>query len=131
MSTINDYLWRSEPEPHDEKIDRREEGIGLCLSGGGYRAMLFHLGGLWRLNELGYLGRIDRISSVSGGSITSAILGINWKKLGFDDNGVGQLFVENCVTPIRKLADITIDRSSIISGIFGPGSVNRQVINAC
>ncbi len=31
-------------------------GIGLCLSGGGYRAMLFHLGVLWRLAELGYLG---------------------------------------------------------------------------
>ena len=30
-------------------------GIGLCLSGGGYRAMLFHLGVLWRLAELGYL----------------------------------------------------------------------------
>src|SRR5437870_10694486 len=27
----------------------------LCLSGGGYRAMLFHLGALWRLNELAYL----------------------------------------------------------------------------
>lgn len=31
------------------------EGIGLCLSGGGYRAMLFHLGGLVRLNQLGML----------------------------------------------------------------------------
>ena len=30
-------------------------GIALCLSGGGYRAMLFHLGALWRLNEAGYL----------------------------------------------------------------------------
>ncbi len=28
-------------------------GMGLCLSGGGYRAMLFHLGAIWRLNELG------------------------------------------------------------------------------
>jgi len=27
-------------------------GIGLCLSGGGYRAMLFHVGAFWRLNEL-------------------------------------------------------------------------------
>ena len=30
-------------------------GIALCLSGGGYRAMVFHLGALWRLNELGLL----------------------------------------------------------------------------
>ena len=28
-------------------------GLALCLSGGGYRAMLFHLGVVWRLNEAG------------------------------------------------------------------------------
>lgn len=28
-----------------------EEGTALCLSGGGYRAMLFHVGSLWRLYE--------------------------------------------------------------------------------
>jgi len=47
--------------------DRR--GLAICLSGGGYRAALFHLGGLRRLNELGILSSIDTISSVSGGSI--------------------------------------------------------------
>jgi hypothetical protein len=36
------------------------KGIGLCLSGGGYRAMLFHLGVVWRLAELGYLGTEHR-----------------------------------------------------------------------
>lgn len=41
----------------DREIDVRPtvSDIALCLSGGGYRAMLFHLGALWRLNELGYL----------------------------------------------------------------------------
>ena len=61
-----------------------EEGWALCLSGGGYRAMLFHLGTLWRLNELGYLAKLDRISSVSGGSITSGVLGASWASLDFD-----------------------------------------------
>jgi NTE family protein len=56
--------------PHDDPR-HPEEGIALCLSGGGYRAMLFHLGALWRLNELGYLPTLARISSVSGGSITA------------------------------------------------------------
>ena len=32
-----------------------EDGIAICLSGGGFRAMLFHLGALWRLQELRYL----------------------------------------------------------------------------
>jgi NTE family protein len=59
----------------DEHLpDRQRRGIGLCLSGGGYRATLFHLGALRRLNELGILARPDfrTISSVSGGSITAA-----------------------------------------------------------
>jgi len=46
----------------------------LCLSGGGYRAALFHLGALRRLNELGLLSQVDAITSVSGGSILAAHL---------------------------------------------------------
>ncbi len=61
--------------------DRLEDGIGLCLSGGGYRATLFHAGALLRLNEAGLLGRIDRISSVSGGSIAAGALAVIWAKL--------------------------------------------------
>jgi NTE family protein len=44
----------SEPVETDEP-ERVEPGVALCLSGGGYRAMLFHVGAIWRLNELGYL----------------------------------------------------------------------------
>ena len=55
-----------------ERSSRR--GVALCLSGGGYRAALFHLGALRRLNELGLLSQINAISSVSGGSILAAHL---------------------------------------------------------
>lgn len=48
--------------------------VALCLSGGGYRAALFHLGALRRLNELGVLSDLDTITSVSGGSIMAAHL---------------------------------------------------------
>lgn len=51
-----------------------EREIGLALSGGGYRASLFHLGALRRLNELGLLEMVGRISSVSGGSILSGFI---------------------------------------------------------
>lgn len=54
------------------KPEKQRQGIALCLSGGGFRASLFHLGALRRLNELGVLSRVDVISSVSGGSIVSA-----------------------------------------------------------
>ncbi|TVR75871.1 MAG: patatin-like phospholipase family protein [Sphaerobacteraceae bacterium] len=52
----------------------QRKGIALCLSGGGYRAALFHLGSLRRLNELGILGQVDTITSVSGGSVFVAHL---------------------------------------------------------
>ena len=49
-------------------------GQGLALSGGGYRASLFHLGVARRLHELGILQQITRLSSVSGGSILAGFL---------------------------------------------------------
>jgi NTE family protein len=108
-----------------------EEGRALCLSGGGYRAMLFHVGTLWRFNEAGYLPTLARVSCVSGGSITGAVLGMNWSKLAFDGNGVGQGFVKQLVDPIRGLADKTIDDVSVIGGIFTPGtSISERVTAA-
>jgi len=53
----------------------------LCLSGGGFRATLFHIGALRRLNELGILKAMNIITSVSGGSITNAILALAWPQL--------------------------------------------------
>src|SRR5258705_13417197 len=66
----------------------KREGAGLCLSGGGFRATLFHLGALRRLNELGLLSTMKKISSVSGGSITNGLLAKWWPKLTKDEKGV-------------------------------------------
>ena len=52
----------------------RRHGVGLCLSGGGYRAALFHLGALRRLDELGVLAQVRTISAVSGGAIIANLL---------------------------------------------------------
>ncbi|MDR3636036.1 MAG: patatin-like phospholipase family protein [Isosphaeraceae bacterium] len=84
-------------------------GIALCLSGGGYRAMVFHLGVLWRLNDAGLLGRLDRISSVSGGSITAAWLAGSWRGLALDQGTPSPLFRERVIDPIRRVAGTTID----------------------
>ena len=91
-------------------------GIGLCLSGGGYRAMLFHLGSLWRLNDAGALRRLDRISSVSGGSITAATLGLRWRELDWDPRGRAGNFERVVVAPVRGMAGETIDLSSVLEG---------------
>lgn len=108
--------------------NRKPRGIALCLSGGGYRAMLFHVGSLWRLNEAGWLPRLDRISSVSGGSITASVLGLAWRQLGFDERGVAANFRSELVSPIRRMAAVTLDVPSIIEGILSPGSVAEKVM---
>jgi NTE family protein len=113
--------------PTDDPAEKPAEGMALCLSGGGYRAMVFHLGGLIRLNQLGLLRRIKRISSVSGGSITSAMLGVKWRKLGFTANGVASNLMIEVVDPLRALASTTIDAGSIISGILLPGTISEQI----
>jgi len=53
--------------------------IALCLSGGGYRAAIFHLGAVRWLNEIGWLPRLNRISSVSGGSILAGHLAYRFR----------------------------------------------------
>ena len=106
---------------------RVEEGMALCLSGGGYRAMLFHVGALWRLNELGYLPKLDRVSSVSGGSITAATLGRHWPAARFDDDwrraGVpATQVVRPCAARRRRRS--TPARSS--AGSSRPGRIDRR-----
>jgi len=99
------------------------EGIALCLSGGGYRAMLFHVGTLLRLNEFGLLPKIDRISSVSGGSIIAGVLGLKWGKLDFQ-NGVAANLQNEVVGPIRRLAAKTIDVFGVLGGLVAGGAAN-------
>lgn len=106
-----------------------QPGIALCLSGGGYRAMVFHLGALWRLNDAGFLPKLKRISSVSGGSITAGVLGLRWKKLNFQQ-GVAQNLFDQVIKPVQDLAGKTIDAEAIFGGLFLPGSINDKVIDA-
>jgi NTE family protein len=102
------------------------EGIGLCLSGGGYRAMVFHLGAIRRLNEACLLHRLARISSVSGGSITAATLGLRWSELDFQD-GVARRLDELVTEPVRALARHTIDVGSVVRGLLPFTSVGERV----
>jgi predicted acylesterase/phospholipase RssA len=46
--------------------------VGLALSGGGFRASLYHLGVLAQLAELDLLRKVEVLSCVSGGSILGA-----------------------------------------------------------
>lgn len=97
-----------------------KDRIGLALSGGGFRATLFHIGTLWRLNELGWLSRLDELSSVSGGSITAAWLGLNWKSLDFDADGIAGNFEVSIAKPLEAFCKRNIDAGSIIGGLISP-----------
>jgi len=55
--------------------------IGLALSGGGFRASLFHIGVLKRLAELDILRHVQVISTVSGGTILGVYYYLELKKL--------------------------------------------------
>lgn len=94
-------------------------GIALAMSGGGFRATLFHIGTLIRLNELGYLARLDRISAVSGGSITAGMLACGWQALkagGFSAADLDRLVTQ----PLRKFCARNIDARVIAEGSISP-----------
>jgi NTE family protein len=89
-------------------------GSALCLSGGGYRAALFHLGAARRLNELGILASLTTVSGVSGGSILANLLAdprLEFRRAeatvaGFDD------FV---AAPLGRLASRNIRTAALLA----------------
>jgi len=94
--------------------------VGLALSGGGLRAMLYHLGALWRLRELGYLGRIDAISGVSGGAIMAAILAKAWWQLerdGFSEATFQRLVVKPALRFSGRKIDAWVIGLGLVPGV--------------
>jgi NTE family protein len=55
--------------------------IGICLSGGGFRATLFGLGVVRYLVEAGHARDIQALSAVSGGSVAAAALAEGWPRV--------------------------------------------------
>lgn len=93
---------------------------GLALSGGGYRATLFALGSLWRLNEAGLLKTLRRITSVSGGSITLGHLARNWKNLDFNRQGIAGNFQEIIANPLQEFCSHGLDVKAGVTGLLSP-----------
>jgi NTE family protein len=118
-------LWEASAAPGlftedgSDLYDRK--AVGLAFSGGGYRATLFHAGAVLRLGELGILPRLDRISSVSGGSITAGLLARAWSRLRFDAaTGVADpaLLREHFLEPVKAATARTLDVRVGISGFL-------------
>jgi NTE family protein len=103
-------------DPRPEDSERLEDAAGLCLSGGGYRAMLFHAGAVYRLNALGALKTLQRISGVSGGSMTTAALAACWNDLIFDASGRATNLDAMFLTPLLQQARASVDVSAAVTG---------------
>jgi len=116
--------------PTDPAVAKLEQATALCLSGGGYRAMMFHVGVLWRLYETNMLRDVARISSVSGGSITAALLGLKWNSLSFQPASLQADFVPEIVAPLRAFARRTIDWKAVVLGLLFPWRASYHIASA-
>ncbi|HEY5610623.1 MAG TPA: patatin-like phospholipase family protein [Thermoanaerobaculia bacterium] len=97
----------------------RRTGISLALSGGGFRATLFHAGALLRLNELGLLSRLTRIVSVSGGSIAAGFLASRWSNLAWS-RGIATNLRNEIVDPLKDFCSATIDVPAVVGAALHP-----------
>lgn len=90
----------------------------LCLSGGGYRATLFHTGVIRALNELKMLHRFKVIDGVSGGAIAVATLALEWPNLVQDEVTDTLEGLKNFENKTLNLSQETIDILAILKGRF-------------
>jgi NTE family protein len=105
-------------------------GIGVCFSGGGYRASLFHAGAVRRLNEVGVLSRVDTITSVSGGSIMTAQLATYRRKLGNawpEPGKPAPNFDEGFAEPLRRFTQTNIRTRAVLGRLLPKNWFRRNV----
>ncbi|TCA23616.1 patatin-like phospholipase family protein [Rhizobium leguminosarum bv. viciae] len=94
-----------------------EAGIGIAASGGGFRATLFHAGAFLRLAELRLLQQAKRISSVSGGSIATGLLGSLWSQLAADDfQSMKTVYVDAILEFCRLKIDVVDAAKGMLPG---------------
>ncbi len=79
-----------------------DKKIGLSLSGGGSRAVAFHLGTLRALEDLKLLDEVDVISGVSGGSVMTALVGYTEAAFSEIDDSAVKFLHRGLVRPALK-----------------------------
>ena len=108
-------------------MKKPRKGMALSLSGGGFRATLFHAGALIRLNELTLLRQVNRFVSVSGGAIALGCLAMHWTKLNWADERATNL-KDVFVDPLRKLCTKRFDIPAILEGVIQPSRPPSDVL---
>ena len=92
--------------------------LGLALSGGGFRATLYHLGVVRYLRDAGILSNVTHINTVSGGSILGAHLVLNWDRY----TGSSEEF-DDAAAEIFRFVQLDV-RNKIVRRFPLAGSVN-------
>lgn len=93
----------------DGAVRRAGSGkVGLALSGGGFRASLFHIGVLARLAECDVLRRVEVLSCVSGGSIIGAFYYLKLRGL-LQSEPDDKITGEQYVALVREMAKEFLD----------------------
>ena len=81
-----------------------DKTIGLSLSGGGSRAVAFHLGTLRALEDLELLDEVDVVSGISGGSVMTGLLGYSEAPFAQIDRNAVKFLRRGLVWPaVKKL----------------------------
>lgn len=78
--------------------------VGLGLSGGGFRASLYHIGVLAKLAELDILRHVEVISGVSGGAIIGAHYYLEVRKL-LQEKADNAITREDYVEMVKRIAE--------------------------
>lgn len=100
--------------------DETERGEkALWLAGGGFRAALFHLGALTRLNELGLLARTGTVGAVAGGSILAALLAT---RVPWPLHGAYRDWPEQVCEPLREITSRNVRARSLLRRPLGGGA---------
>jgi NTE family protein len=94
---------------------RNGKRIGVCLSGGGYRATIYHLGTLRKLHELGILKDVDVISTISGGSITGAYFGLYGQNFEAFEKGLMAAVQANVIKAVALSPRFLVSASLVLA----------------
>ncbi len=96
--------------------------IGLALSGGGSRAMAFHLGCLRALHDRGILGKVSVLSGVSGGSVLAALYAYNDESFEDFERRVEAALARGMVWGLAREIFLSAETPRIIASIVVSGS---------
>jgi NTE family protein len=102
--------------------------IGLALSGGGSRAIAFHLGCLRALHDLGILDRVKVLSTVSGGSVIGALYAATDAPFAEFETHVRTLLRRGLFRPALRTAFTTPEGLNAVVCSLLVGCVNMVII---